>query len=99
MYFGGILLIKHFNFYSFSLSATDTSYCPQHPLSGRYCYLASGAASLKEAVTYCRNHSGWLMAEPSGDVLVHLPEEYKFNQMWLAGTSLKWIWHNNSMFK
>ena len=88
-------LIKRFIIHLLSLLVKENSQCPQYTLSGRYCYLASGAASLKEAVTYCRNHSGWLMAEPSGEVLANLPENYRWNETWLAGTRLRWIWTNN----
>ena len=91
-------LIKRFIIHLLSV-LVENSQCPQYPLSGRYCYLTSRAASLKEAVTYCRNHGGWLMAEPSGDVLANLPENYTWNTMWLAGTRLKWIWNNNSKWR
>ena len=90
-----MVTLSHQTFHLLSLLVKDSGQCPQPPLSGRYCYLASGAASLEEAVTFCRSHGGWLMAEPSHDMLVHLPEIYQFNNMWLAGTSLKWIWTNN----
>ena len=60
-----------------------------------HCFLSSNASSLKEAVTFCKDLGGWLITgEPLLDIN-SVPNKYRHDHMWLAGTSLSWTWTQN----
>ena len=61
------------------------------------CYISSTSGSLKEAISYCTRRDSQLLSAAAPDWVKSVPVQYRFDNMWLAATSLAWVWNNKGV--